>query len=304
MFKDCILLATDGSVESDRAAGVAVGLAGNTGAALHVAYVAPVDVRHMTEAAVYAPDAGNLLQETFGGHARDRIAEEAAKLEGLGGEVADTHPAVGRPDAEIVRVAEEVGAGLVVLGSRGLGPLRRAALGSVSLSVVRHAHCPVLVVRGETAGNGAFPRRILLAIDGSDESRAAAETAGEVSKGFGSEMHLAYVLPPEPLPYPRYYGTRKYEEDLLKAQQTSKAYLEEQAEQMEAKGYGVKDVHAVIGAPDHEVVGLAEEFGADLIVLGSRGLGGVRRALLGSVSDSVVRHAHCSVLVVRSATAE
>jgi nucleotide-binding universal stress UspA family protein len=48
-----------------------------------------------------------------------------------------------------------------------------------------------------------------------------------------------------------------------------------------------------------EIVGLAEEIGAGLIVMGSRGLGGTRRALMGSVSDSVTRHAHCPVLVVR-----
>jgi nucleotide-binding universal stress UspA family protein len=48
-----------------------------------------------------------------------------------------------------------------------------------------------------------------------------------------------------------------------------------------------------------EIVGLAEEIGAGLIVMGSRGLGGIRRALMGSVSDLVVRHAHCPVLVVR-----
>jgi len=50
---------------------------------------------------------------------------------------------------------------------------------------------------------------------------------------------------------------------------------------------------------DHEVVSLAEEIGAGLVVLGSRGRGGIRRALMGSVSDSVVHHSHCPVLVVR-----
>jgi nucleotide-binding universal stress UspA family protein len=57
--------------------------------------------------------------------------------------------AVGRPDAEIVRLAEGIQAGLIVLGSRGLGGVRRALMGSVSDSVVRHAHSPVLVARGE-----------------------------------------------------------------------------------------------------------------------------------------------------------
>ncbi|MBX6765035.1 MAG: universal stress protein, partial [Rubrobacteraceae bacterium] len=55
----------------------------------------------------------------------------------------------------------------------------------------------------------------------------------------------------------------------------------------------------VLGRPDVEIVAVAEEIGADLVVVGSRGLGGLRRTLMGSVSDSVVRHAHCSVLVVR-----
>ena len=64
-----------------------------------------------------------------------------------GGEVAGAHARVGRPDAEIVGLAQELGAGLIVLGSRGLGRLRRALMGSVSNSVIRHAHCPVLVVR-------------------------------------------------------------------------------------------------------------------------------------------------------------
>jgi len=56
---------------------------------------------------------------------------------------------MGNPAAEIVELAEELGVGLVVVGSRGLGGVRRALMGSVSDSVVRHAHCPVLVVRIE-----------------------------------------------------------------------------------------------------------------------------------------------------------
>ena len=54
---------------------------------------------------------------------------------------------MGHPDTEIVGLAGRLGAGLIVVGSRGRGPLKRALMGSVSDSVVRHAHCPVLVVR-------------------------------------------------------------------------------------------------------------------------------------------------------------
>jgi nucleotide-binding universal stress UspA family protein len=64
---------------------------------------------------------------------------------------------------------------------------------------------------------------------------------------------------------------------------------------------GVQEIqaHLEFGMPDTAIVEMAEELGAGLIVMGSRGMGGVRRVLLGSISDSVVRHAHCPVLVVR-----
>ena len=63
--------------------------------------------------------------------------------------MAEAHLRIGKPDEEIVSQAEELGAGLIVIGSRGLGGIRCALMGSVSDSVVRHAHCPVLVVREE-----------------------------------------------------------------------------------------------------------------------------------------------------------
>ena len=78
-----------------------------------------------------------------------RLDEQVRKLKAAGGSVAQAHLRVGRPEAEITALAEEIGAGLIVVGSRGLGGIRRAMMGSVSDSVVRHAHCPVMVVRKE-----------------------------------------------------------------------------------------------------------------------------------------------------------
>jgi nucleotide-binding universal stress UspA family protein len=75
--------------------------------------------------------------------------------------------------------------------------------------------------------------------------------------------------------------------------------VDERASRIEDEGVTVKDAHLVFGAPDEEIVKLGEELEAGLIIVGSRGLGGVKRALMGSVSDSVVRHAHGPVLVVR-----
>jgi nucleotide-binding universal stress UspA family protein len=69
------------------------------------------------------------------------------KVRSAGGEVAEAYLRVGDAAPEIVALAEEIEAGLIVIGSRGQGGIRRALMGSVSDTVVRHAHCPVLVVR-------------------------------------------------------------------------------------------------------------------------------------------------------------
>jgi len=68
---------------------------------------------------------------------------------------------------------------------------------------------------------------------------------------------------------------------------------------MRAKGTGTVEVHLLRGAPDEAIVRPSDTLGAGLVVLGSRGLGGIRRALLGSIAESVVRHARCPVLIVR-----
>jgi len=79
-----------------------------------------------------------------------RVLEtEAEKVREAGGTLTQAHLRMGKADVQIVDLAEELGAGLVVVGSRGLGGIKRALMGSVSDSVMRHAHCPVLVVREE-----------------------------------------------------------------------------------------------------------------------------------------------------------
>src|SRR5215207_7534542 len=95
-------------------------------------------------------------------------------------------------------------------------------------------------------------------------------------------------------------GTLGYDRKLYEhIEEESRERLRKQSWRVKVAGAPVAGTHLRMGAVDLEIVALAEELQADLIVMGSRGLGGVRRALMGSVSDSVVRHAHCPVLVVR-----
>ena len=146
-----------------------------------------------------------------------------------------------------------------------------------------------------------FPTKILLATDGSEEAASAARTAADLAQKTGSELHVVLVElsmahvgmgPPEiaDIPAPK-------QEEL---DEESQRLLDAQVRQIKADGGTVTQVHLRVGRPDVEIVALAEEIDAGLIVMGSRGLGGIRRALMGSVSDSVVRHAHCPVLVVRA----
>jgi len=131
---------------------MATELSSKLGSEMHLVYVEPtLGVYGIPERAIYAPDTQNYLEEVEC-HTQERLGKEAAKIREYGGEVAAVHPKVSRPDAEIMRLAEELDAGLVIVGSHGFDPFKRILLGSVSDSVVRHALCSVLVVRGEDRG--------------------------------------------------------------------------------------------------------------------------------------------------------
>jgi nucleotide-binding universal stress UspA family protein len=144
-----------------------------------------------------------------------------------------------------------------------------------------------------------FPTRIVLATDSSEQAELAALRAVDIAEKTDSELHVVHfgVVPSFLVSYP---GTLGYELRLYEQiEEISRELLRELSWRVKLGGGNVAGAHLRMGQVDLEIVALAEELGVGLIVTGSRGLGGVRRALTGSVSDSVVRHAHCPVLVVR-----
>lgn len=145
-----------------------------------------------------------------------------------------------------------------------------------------------------------FPTTIVLATDGSEEAALALETATELSKSTGSEVHLVYVLPtPAQLIGHHLLSGEARESAIAGVERDAETFLKEQAEKVESNGGKLAETHLRTGDPDKEILRTAEGLGAGLIVIGSRGLGAITRSLVGSVSDSVVRHAHCPVYVVR-----
>jgi nucleotide-binding universal stress UspA family protein len=146
IFPTTVLLATDGSKDAELAATTALELANNTRSELHIVLVYEPAYAYVDASGLpFFPDAE--LEHELEQQARRRLDAEVQKTRSAGGAVAQAHLRVGAAHAEIVDLAQEIGAGLIVMGSRGLGGIRRALMGSVSDLVVRHAHCPVLVVR-------------------------------------------------------------------------------------------------------------------------------------------------------------
>ena len=132
-----VLLATDGSGNTNAAVEKAVSIARGTGADLHV-----VHVWHDVPTAHFH----NLVRTELKRRGQEVLDEQTERIEETGVRVTDTHLRTGHTADEIVDLAERVGADLIVAGSRSLGPVGRVLVGSVSARVVRHAPCPVLVV--------------------------------------------------------------------------------------------------------------------------------------------------------------
>ena len=138
-----------------------------------------------------------------------------------------------------------------------------------------------------------FPTKVLVATDGSAEARLAASTAADLASSTESELHVVHVAEQRPT------FLAQTEEEPAELRRQARRRLDEQVGALEEAGGIVEEAHLRQGRADEEIVELAESLGVGLIVMGSRGRGRIRRALMGSVSESVVRHAHCPVTIVR-----
>ena len=151
-FPTRILLATEGSPHAELAERKAIELAESTGARLHVVVVGRTFSQAVYNKFFADTESG---REAIRREAQDILDERLRKIEEAGGTGAVSHLKFGeRRDEAIVHLAEDISADLIVIGSRGHGGLQRALMGSIADSVVRHAHCPVLVVRPVEPAHG------------------------------------------------------------------------------------------------------------------------------------------------------
>ena len=149
-----------------------------------------------------------------------------------------------------------------------------------------------------------FPTKILLVINATEEADLASRKAVELANSTGSELHLVYVGQ-LPIFLMKDLDTIGFDRTLYdEIERESLEALWKLTWQVKATGGTVAGAHLRMGSVAEEIVNLAKGLEADLIVMGSRAHGGVRRAIEGSISDWVVRHAHCPVMIVRMAKGE
>jgi nucleotide-binding universal stress UspA family protein len=147
-FPKKILLATDASKDAEKAALIASDIANSTGSELHVLHVGNTKDFHVSPGAEQSFSPRTVSLGEVREEAENRLGQAVKQVEDAGGTVAQSQLRLGDPDDEILRFCDEQGGfGLIVMGSRGLTRIKRVVMGSVSESIVRHAHCPVLVAR-------------------------------------------------------------------------------------------------------------------------------------------------------------
>lgn len=285
-----VLVATDGSENARIAVDLAASLAWGEGTSIEV-----LEVEEPLMPGIEVPPESLAALER---DAREQIADDLAKAKArLHGPV-ETASRRGRAASEIVREADRIGGDLIVIGSRGRGPLATMLLGSVAAEVVDRSPCPVLVARVPVV------RKIVVADDGSRAAAAAVDVAATWPIFRGLPALALSVAPVYAItgsgPIRHEDAQQSYAEGVDALRGIHGLVADDAAARLTAAGLkaepGVR-----FGDPAGEIIGAAFEHAADLIVVGSRGQTGFERLVLGSVARNVLTHAPQSVLIVHAA---
>ena len=235
-----------------------------------------------------------------------RLVEDAAKRLRACGLETDVKVGQGDPKTVILDHAVELlDADLIVMGAHGSSAIERFLMGSVSRSVLRHAHCSVELVRPSPVPAGAA-LKVLLAVDGSAGSHEAAALVAALPWPSGSEFRVLSAVDLDLTALQVAFEIPGLDAAHLEAQRAAAMQRTEDAidaarSVLEAAGLKTSpSISVLVASPKEIILEEAATWSADLIVLGSHGHGGLDRFLLGSTSEAVATHAACSVAVMRA----
>ncbi|MDQ3862286.1 MAG: universal stress protein [Actinomycetota bacterium] len=278
-----ILLPTDGSEDAVRATEAATDLAKKSGAELHVVHVWH-DVRGF---------AHDFVRRELRRQGQEILDEQVERIKAQGGDVAKAHLKQGRTANEVIALCGEIGAGLLVVGSRGLGTVQRILMGSQSEEIVHRAQVPVLVLTG--AEDSWPPVRIVVGEDFSDDARRAGELAAGIGKLYDAAGLLLYSHPDLPEVPPG--EARSALQNLSEMRERDESMLEDRAGELGRVLGRRPEIRISGGYPANVLLEAAQEVRPSLVAVGSRGRTGIIRTRLGSVSTKVVTAARGPVLV-------
>ncbi len=279
-----ILIPLDGSELSERALPLAADIARRTGASLTLASVIDAEA-----------DAAQSASEKY-------LIDVAGRLEGAGLEIS-TVTLTGDPAEEIVGHAEREEIDLRAMATRGRSGLVRGLLGSVTDRVIHGTTVPVLIVRPETAAElgGEAPNigQVVVPLDGSEFAEAALPLGQALAKALSARIVLmrsvrypvAYSAAADPPVEPAEVVS------VEELEQEARDYLAPVSERVESDGLRV-ETRVGSGHPRGQLVALAEEFPESIIVMTTHGASGIKRWVLGSVADGVIRTAPVPTLII------
>jgi nucleotide-binding universal stress UspA family protein len=235
---------------------------------------------------------------------RDYLRGLAAQLRDRSGLQISSVTLDGSADQALVNYVNDIGADLVAMTTHGRGGVRAAWLGNVADHLIRRLDVPVIVTRArEEAGSISTPkiREILVPLDGSPLAEAALAPALAVAGLFDAELLLAQVvLPPTAgSSLPVAFAARYDNEILAYQRKGAQDYLEGLSEDLRERGARVKTTVIVGHNVGEALINLAHPERIDLVAIATHGRSGVRRLVLGSVADKLIRAAGPAVLVVR-----
>jgi nucleotide-binding universal stress UspA family protein len=293
IFPTRILLASDGSGDAAVAVRAAMDISAKTGSELHVV--------HAWQALIPPGYTGNPLPAKYSSRydreAKHLLSAQVKLIEAAGGRVAGTHLREGPVVNEILDLSEELDAGLIVAGRRGLSPLKSLMMGSVSDGLAHYATRPVLIASG---GERAWPpARIVIGEDLSDDAKGAAELGATLGKHLCADVCLVLAVPKLP-GVPQEARHRPDVPTIGEALRRSEQLLVYLSEDLAEKLGRRPQTDVVEGDAATVIVEAAERDDEPVLTaVGSRNLGKVKRLMLGSVSSDVLRAVSGSVLIYR-----
>nr|WP_042178549.1 universal stress protein [Kibdelosporangium sp. MJ126-NF4]CEL13254.1 Universal stress protein family [Kibdelosporangium sp. MJ126-NF4]CTQ98946.1 Universal stress protein family [Kibdelosporangium sp. MJ126-NF4] len=282
-----IVVGIDGSDSAMNAVRWAAREAVSRGLPLRLVHACMVIDAHAPVALPTSVEDGLARQGSEWLQAAERVATEAEPT-------VDASVHFGRGSAAELLIEESGSAELVVLGSRGLGGFAGLLVGSVAVALSAHGHCPIVVLHGE---QDRTRKPVVVGVDGSPPSEAAIGFAFEVAARLGVPLVAVHAW--NDVSFYVKFSVLPYGVDLTQILEEQHKILGKRLAAWQDK-YPDVPVELIVTAdrPAHSLLDIASD--AQLVVVGSRGRGGVAGMLLGSTSQALLHHSPCAVAVVRS----